>query len=405
METTEPLGHHSITQEEEIQGLQGAIAIPEIILQKIWLRSDFFHNKLKTYSGKKLQIINPGRWNRFEGPDFKEAEIIIDGQRLVGDIEIHFHPNDWFNHGHSYNPNFANVILHVTLFEPIPEHPPIFTTLGFCPETFVLLPYLRQGLEEYVLEEALLTMENRDNTEFLQALLNKQETEIKHLLLEKAQLRWKQKYTFALYRLKIDNWDDVCHQMVLETLGYRRNRATMNLIAIKYPLRAIAQGQHTAAELFASQEGNWKLAKLRQANHPKKRLAQYLHLVKQNPQWPTHWLKKAESLSFQQSISSTSMYRKHYQLSKLASLIQEEIFSSMISSTRFHTLVVDALLPLASAYLNKDLFHLWFHWYPGDMPSAVPSFLNPTNIINKGQPSCNGLNQAILQLFIETRLI
>lgn len=405
MEKTISLGHPKLTQTEEIQSLQGPISIPELILQKIWLRKDFLHNKLLTHSQKNLQIINPGRWNRFEGPDFKEAEIILHGQKLSGDIEIHFHPNDWFNHGHSYNPNFSDVILHVTLFEPTPHHPPIFNDLGFCPETLVLLPYLRQSLEEYALEETLLDLENRHNTEFLQAFLDKPQDDLSQILFEKALSRWKQKQFFALSRLKTDSWDNVCHQMFLETLGFRRNRAPMNALALQYPLNIIIDQPPTVEELFDSQKTNWKLAKLRPANHPKKRLTQYLHLIKTNHSWPSLWKNFANCLPLQTTSFNTSFYRKHHHLSKINSYIQDTILAKAISGTRFHTLVIDTLLPLASAYLNKDLFDLWFHWYPGDIPSTISSFLHPTSILSKHQPSCNGINQAILQLFIETRLI
>lgn len=407
METAKSLGRPlgSNYSEEEVQGLQGPIAIPELILQKIWLRKDFFFNQLICHSKKRIQILNPGRWNQFEGPDFKEAELIIDGQKVVGDVEIHFHPNDWFKHGHDDNPNFSDVILHVTLFEPAPEHPPVFTTFGFCPETLVLLPYLKQGLEEYAVEDALLKLENRDSTEFIQAFINKPEFEIKQLLLQKAKLRWQEKCAFALARIRQDGFENTCHQMVLETLGYRRNRTPMNAIGINYPLQSMIENLPSVEELIDSQKEKWKLAKLRPANHPRKRLQQYLNLIKKNPGWPAHWMNYIERFVIPKSSGDTLCFRKDGRLAEHQSTIKNEILAETISGTRFHTLVIDALLPLASAQVNKDLFDLWFHWYPGDIPSAISIFLNPTAIINKNQPSCNGLNQGVLQLLIESQLI
>ena len=54
-----------------------------------------------------------GIWNSDEGPDFVRAEIIIDGQLLVGDIEIHVDSSDWYAHEHHLNPSYNRVVLHV----------------------------------------------------------------------------------------------------------------------------------------------------------------------------------------------------------------------------------------------------------------------------------------------------
>lgn len=405
MEKTISLGHSKVINVEEIQGLNGSLSISEFLLQKIWANKDFLHNNLYTHSQKKLQILHPGRWNRFEGPDFKEAEILLDGEKVTGDIEIHFHTNDWFHHGHSSNNNFSNVILHVTLFEPSLQHPQVFNSYGFCPDTLVLLPYLRQSLEEYALEEALLNFENRNNTEYLQAYLNKPSEELYLFLLDNALLRWKQKCSFARARLKTDTWENICHQMFLEALGFLRNRAPMNSIATHYPINYIRQHQTSANELFLSEKSNWKLAKLRPQNHPLKRLTQYLHLIKENPHWPSIWQNFSANLPYQPLAQTTSHFRKNYQLSQMHSHIQQSILAKSVSGTRFNTILIDALLPLAAVYYNKDFFHLWFHWFPGDMPSNVSSFLDPKIFFSKKQPFCNGINQAVLQLFIQNRII
>ena len=52
-------------------------------------------------------------WNHFEGPDFKEAELIIQQQKWHGQIEIHCKSSDWYAHNHQNDPNYANVLLHV----------------------------------------------------------------------------------------------------------------------------------------------------------------------------------------------------------------------------------------------------------------------------------------------------
>ena len=75
---------------EEIQGLYGPFTLTERVVQKIWLRQDFATAGLLTVSGKSLVVKDAGRWNLQEGPDFKEARLIVDGVEIVGDVEVHF---------------------------------------------------------------------------------------------------------------------------------------------------------------------------------------------------------------------------------------------------------------------------------------------------------------------------
>lgn len=69
----------------------------------------------KTSSGKRLQIISPGRINPFEGPDFEEIAILLDGYLIIGSAEFHKKSSDWLSHNHSQDIRYKNVILHIVL--------------------------------------------------------------------------------------------------------------------------------------------------------------------------------------------------------------------------------------------------------------------------------------------------
>jgi len=87
--------------------------VKEIGLQRIWEKLAFQPQYLKTDSGQTLQIINQGEWNNQNGPDFLNAQIILDGIHCFGSVEIHVKASDWYNHNHQNDPRYNGVILHV----------------------------------------------------------------------------------------------------------------------------------------------------------------------------------------------------------------------------------------------------------------------------------------------------
>jgi hypothetical protein len=69
----------------------------------------------KTINGKRLQIISPGTLNVFEGPDFDDIAVLLDGYLIIGAAEFHKKSSDWNSHRHSEDIKYKNVILHIVL--------------------------------------------------------------------------------------------------------------------------------------------------------------------------------------------------------------------------------------------------------------------------------------------------
>ncbi|HCK98733.1 MAG TPA: hypothetical protein DHW42_01315, partial [Candidatus Marinimicrobia bacterium] len=65
-------------------------------LYHAWLFQKYLLSNLQTTDGKKVSIIRTGRRNELEGPDFTEAQILIDDNILTGDVEIHINNADWY---------------------------------------------------------------------------------------------------------------------------------------------------------------------------------------------------------------------------------------------------------------------------------------------------------------------
>jgi hypothetical protein len=85
----------------------------EDFIHYIWLYKKFDFSNLTTHQGQLLTIIHTGNYLQLSGPDFFNAQLIIDNQKWAGNIEIHTKSSDWYLHHHEKDKNYDNVILHV----------------------------------------------------------------------------------------------------------------------------------------------------------------------------------------------------------------------------------------------------------------------------------------------------
>lgn len=392
---------------QEIQGLYGPFSLSERVLQKIWLKGDFAQGDLRTASGQSLRVLDPGRWNLLDGPDFLEARLELGGARIVGDVEVHFHAGDWYSHDHGSNPNFGNVCLHVVLYpEPRPG-PAVTTAKGLVPELLYLLPRLERDLEDYAVDDALLELEQVEDTEWMLQFMEHPMERRRAILRDGAARRWARKLDFAQKRLRGASWAEACHQYGLEVLGYARNRAPMARLALSYGIEDFASGRACPEALFAEEGAHWRLSGLRPANHPRHRLAQYASICHAHPDWPARlegiladWhagAEGAEGAALQPGLA----FRKQHALLDLGARIAVEVFSGMLSAKRLNTLICDALLPLAQAASLAATEAYWLHWPAGDAPERLHRFLQQAQIIDRAEPFSNGQVQGGLQILIE----
>ncbi|MCK4755186.1 MAG: DUF2851 family protein, partial [Calditrichia bacterium] len=65
----------------------------------------------------RLQGLNAGKLNLFEGPDYQGAEFELDGKVYYGDVEIHRYTNEWYHHHHHLDRRYNSVRLHLVLHQ------------------------------------------------------------------------------------------------------------------------------------------------------------------------------------------------------------------------------------------------------------------------------------------------
>lgn len=93
--------------------MQDTPHITEELLYYIWSLKRFDLTDLNTTKGSPIQIINWGHRNKNSGPDFLEAKIKIGNETWAGHVEMHVKASDWRRHRHQNDAAFSNVILHV----------------------------------------------------------------------------------------------------------------------------------------------------------------------------------------------------------------------------------------------------------------------------------------------------
>ena len=105
----------------------------EARVESYWLERSHSLTNLTDHLGRRVEVVYGGRRSPGAGPDIEDAIISFDGgPALIGDLEVHTDPNDWFRHGHDGDSAYSRVILHVAWNEPGPsfQGPPTIA-LGF----------------------------------------------------------------------------------------------------------------------------------------------------------------------------------------------------------------------------------------------------------------------------------
>ncbi|HBJ76535.1 MAG TPA: DUF2851 domain-containing protein [Porphyromonadaceae bacterium] len=85
----------------------------EKLLQYVWRFQLCGDSPLKTITGEEVTILDTGEYNIHAGADFIGAEILVNGLKQKGDVEVHISSSDWYAHKHEQNPAYDSVILHI----------------------------------------------------------------------------------------------------------------------------------------------------------------------------------------------------------------------------------------------------------------------------------------------------
>ncbi|WP_421773652.1 DUF2851 family protein [Gracilimonas sp.] len=259
-------------------------AYSEAFLQWIWENLLFDLSDLQTISGQAVTILNPGKKNASDGPDFKQAIIEIEGLRWHGNIELHTKSSNWKSHGHHSDPNFDTVVLHV-----VADSSPVAiqTQNGSRPYTLNILPYLSDKLHVFLknFEEHSPELPCTSGFHFISE-------EAFYQQIEQAHREYFEKKSddflsfFDPNLLPSKAWKQALIISIWDGLGIPHNREAMAATATellkKWSGRDIKEGTALSLEIagFANSDSEliWNNKSVRPANHPKQRIEQAVKL-------------------------------------------------------------------------------------------------------------------------------
>ena len=207
--------------------------IDEHFVQTVWNEQRFFSSDFKSTDGRSIQVLKPGFWNSDEGPDFVQAELLIDGDLHAGDVEIHINSSGWYNHKHHLDPRYNRVILHVVYLN---DDINLRTRLqnGKRIPTLEILHRLdapigdlfdeRKASQETSTSDCRVTGETL-KIESVQSLFDELGQE---RLIEKADV-------MRNLLVRVD-FEQLLYESIMEALGYAKNRKPFRELAQRVPL-------------------------------------------------------------------------------------------------------------------------------------------------------------------------
>lgn len=91
--------------------------------------------RFRSVDGRVIVLVERGRPNSHDGPDFENALLAVDGEWVRGDVECHTTSANWRRHGHDGDYNYCDVVLHLVFTD---DSSVVRTVLGRSPLTVVV---------------------------------------------------------------------------------------------------------------------------------------------------------------------------------------------------------------------------------------------------------------------------
>ena len=317
----------------------------ENFLQYLWKYRLFNNHDLKTTQGESLQIIQVGEHNTNAGPDFFNARIQCGATILAGNIEVHKLSSEWLRHGHQRDKSYQNIILHVVYEDD--------ERLQSASGEFFLTLELKHRIsrvlvrkyDELLLPQPFIPCASHwpKVDGFIKDAL------VQRLLIERMEMKCEA--IEALLLETCNNWEEAFYVTLARNFGFRINALPFEMLVRQLPLSVFAKNKanifQTEAILFGvsgflnNSKSNekyyldlcreyvyqkqkhkfqeidvtlWKFLRLRPANFPQIRIAQFANLIYRSVHLFSKIIEdtKAQNLKSLFNCSATLFWDTHY---------------------------------------------------------------------------------------------
>ena len=350
----------------------------ENLLQFIWKHRLYASIPvLKTIEGDDVIILYPGTLNTNAGPDFLEARLKIDQTLWAGNIELHLKSSDWNKHAHYENPAYSKLIMHVVY-----EHDSEIETMNDT-----LFPTLE--LKHHIDQNMLLKFEHlMQSTTFIPC--KELISQVNNLTLQQQMTRTlmerleeKTQAIQTLLKRYKNNWQEVYYVQLARGFGLHINQDAFEQLAIQTPLQLLSKHKNNLIQvesllfgqagflfdyvdepypillqreyeylkklhsLHPMEKHQWKFLRLRPANFPTLRIAQFARLLVDSNHLFSALLGATSIKEIEQlfKLSVSDYWLSHYNFQEKS--IER---TKSLGKTFVHTLIINVIVPMLFMY-------------------------------------------------------
>jgi hypothetical protein len=323
----------------------------ESFLHYLWQFQYFEKQNLQTSEGEPLSILKTGILNSNSGPDFSNAKVKIGEIEWVGNVEVHIKGSDWNLHRHQFDSAYENVVLHVVWENDKP--------ISRIDNTLIPTLELKNRVDQSVLKEYKRLI-NSPAVIACEKSFSKVENIAKLSMLDRAllhRLEAKSNQINEIRKLTQNDWEETTYRLLAKNFGFKVNADPFYQLASSLPYKIIQKqnqllkieallfGQagmlqtktkdeyisllfreyHLLEQKYSLCESKlnpsqWKFLRLRPANFPTVRLAQFASLLFSTKNIFSNLLSANSYASIQNilAVKQSEYWMNHYHFSKKA---------------------------------------------------------------------------------------
>ncbi|GAB4026675.1 DUF2851 family protein [Spirosoma koreense] len=350
----------------------------------VWQYQYFLTTNLVTTDAESVQVLHPGFRNHNAGPDFTNARLLINEVEWVGTVEMHTRTSDWLAHRHQHDRAYENVILHVVWQDDqTARGRRVSRSNGTTLPTLELSPIVDPAL----LERYARLQDSPEPIPCASQFRSVSPLRVTSML-DKAMLqRLERKAAHVQQVLKQVNgdWEETAYRLLAANMGFNINAEPMAQLSRAVPLKAILKHRDVLLQVEALLFGTagflntdesdeyvsmlqreyrflaakyelmdkqvaaptWKWGRLRPANFPTLRLAQFARLLTQHASLFSLFvgMNDAERLLQTLQVTPADYWQSHYRFGKATNK-----GTPSLGQNAAENIVINTVVPLLAAY-------------------------------------------------------